>query len=487
MTNARDEAGFIARMLASGGDSRITVRAGGNTNIYGASPFPRETLAYSASTANDISVDAFAHLRQLVASWPAGALLSPLAYAGHLDRLRARIRAAYGLPDDIGIVFAPSGTDLEYVALSLVRSRAGRPVTNLLLGADEVGSGCILSAAGRLFAPETALGAACVKGEAVGGLEDTRIAALPVRDGQGAAVDPDMIEGALDRAVEAAAAEGRHLLAHVVHGSKTGLILPTLAALDRLRLRHGDRVSFVVDACQARISGARIRDYLARDAIVLLTGSKFMGGPPFSGIALIPRHFAAERPLAAGLAALCRRAEWPSDWSGLDHLAVEPNPGLLLRLEAAVFELERFSALSAARCEAVISRFDAACTQLTNAIGARRVRGEIASSLLESATLATLDLTTLPGTPDLAAAQCWHRALAARGIRLGQPVKCVRLSDGRWGGTLRISLSMPRIVSLAALDGDAIAVRLAGDMARIEQVLRAATRPISASGQRKIS
>ena len=82
--------------------------------------------------------------------------------------------------------------------------------------------------------------------------------------------------------VRCAVAEGRHALLHVVHGSKTGLILPKLAEIDALRSEFGDAMSLVVDACQARIARTAVGEYLERGAVVLLTGSKFMGGPPFS-------------------------------------------------------------------------------------------------------------------------------------------------------------------------------------------------------------
>jgi D-serine deaminase-like pyridoxal phosphate-dependent protein len=59
------------------------------------------------------------------------------------------------------------------------------------------------------------------------------------------------------------------------------------------------------------------------------------------------------------------------------------------------------------------------------------------------------------------------------GIRLGQPVKCVRV-DGGWGGTMRVGLSMPQIAWWNALSGEALAAQLAADMARIADGLSAA-------------
>ncbi len=159
-------------------------------------------------------------------------------------------------------------------------------------------------------------------------------------------------------------------------------------------------------------------------------------------------------------------------------LPVEANPGLLLRLEAAVFELERFMATRSSERQRVCRACDAAIRRLASDLGVSLVGTGAAG--LHGATLATLDLSTLPGQPDLQFAQRLHRILASRGIRLGQPVKCSRLPDGRWAGTLRISLSMPLIVSLAGLHDDALSARFDHDFGRIADVLRAAMRPIAA-------
>jgi hypothetical protein len=67
-------------------------------------------------------------------------------------------------------------------------------------------------------------------------------------------------------------------------------------------------------------------------------------------------------------------------------------------------------------------------------------------------------------------------------MRLGQPVKCVRLpasdgGDGRWGGrwgaTVRVGLSMPQVVAFDAMDDAALAARLAADMDRIVSAIEA--------------
>jgi hypothetical protein len=477
----KDEA--ATRLMTEGGDARIRLDPASGLNRYHSAPRPSATLAYASSTANDISADAFAHVQGLLSRINED--LSPDDYRSALEGLRGRIRRAYGIADDVEIVFAPSGTDLEYVALACVAGRGEAGTHAILLGADEVGSGCIHSAHGRYFAESTALGIATKAGEPVPGLGATHVGMLdiPVRDGQGRARPSAEIAAGMDSAIADAREAGRHALVHVVHGSKTGLILPSLDDIDRLRARHGEAISLVVDACQARITSPAIADYLERDSIVFITGSKFMGAPPFSGFALVPAAFAARAaPLPEGLATIFRSAEWPAGWPGADSLPDGANPGLLLRLEASLFELERFQALPLEAVARVILSFHAAVRSgIIEAMPAHRVapyppgdRKEADAHPIEMRTLSTLDFSELGGGgATFEDAQGWHKAMVAHGVRLGQPVKCVTLPNGGWGATLRIGLSMPLVVERAALSDEALELSFERDMAAIRDALEA--------------
>ncbi|MFL6843632.1 MAG: hypothetical protein ACJ8ER_01985 [Allosphingosinicella sp.] len=471
------------RLMTTGGDSRIVLAPETGLNRYHSAPRPSQVLAYASSTANDISAEAFAHVEAVLAE--AGSGISGPAYADRLEALRGRLRSAYSLTGDVDIVFAPSGTDLEYVALACAAGRASGGTHNILLGADEVGSGCIHSAFGRYFATETALGVPTRPGDPVPGLGDTHVEMVdvPVRDPHGRARPSAEIAERMDESIAAAVRAGRHVLVHVVHGSKTGLILPALDDIDRLRAAHGGAITLVVDACQARITSPAIVDYLERDSIVFITGSKFMGGPPFSGIALVPRRFREQSlALAEGLATIFRRGEWPVAWPGAGALDDSANPGLLLRLEAATFELERFQRLPLGEVERVVLGFHQAVREeIIEKIPAHRVApyppGEKETAdthPIEMRTLSTLDLSEFaPGGATFEDSTRWHEALLAHGVRLGQPVKCVKLDDGRWGATLRIGLSMPTVVDRAGLDDEALRTSFADDMTRIRTALEA--------------
>ena len=469
----------LARAMTRGGDARILLDSATGLNRYHSAPYPRQVLALASSTANDLSADAAEYLQATFGN-DAARLDDGSAYAAFLDQCRQTIRDSYRLDGGVDIFFAPSGTDLEYVALFAAARKALGGISNLLLGADEVGSGCIFSADGKYFANETALGARVSPGQPVEGMVPIEMGDFPVRDAFGTAFDGTAIARQMGPKIEGALERGLHPLVHIVHGSKTGLVLPHLREIDALIARFGDKMSFVVDACQARITTSAIHAYLARGVIVFLTGSKFMGGPPFSGFALLPAGMAENAaPLPIGAAQIFRQAEVPAAWAGREALDDSGNAGLALRLAASLFELERFQLLSVAEVQRLVSAFTMAAARLATTLDVRKVgsaapseAGEPAEHPIEMQTLVTLDLSHNAHGRQIRSlsfddATAIHKALIARGVRLGQPVKCVKLDDGRWGATLRVGISMPQLVALSELDNEGVEARLSAMMAQI--------------------
>ena len=480
---AFDHDSDIALLMTQGGDARIVLDPQSRLNRYSSGPYPRDVLALASSTANDLSADAAAYLDEKYGV-DADSLNAGDVYVHALEQSRAQIRGAYNLDSDIDIFFAPSGTDLEYVPLFASAGKSKNGVSNLLLGADEVGSGCIHSAAGRYFANETALGTSVAPGQAVEGMVPVEMGDFPVRDAMGTAFDGPAMAAQMGPKIADALSSGLHPLVHVVHGSKTGLVLPHLDEIDALIARFGSDVSFVVDACQARITTPAIHDYLKRGIIVFLTGSKFMGGPPFSGFALLPPGMAANAaPLPVGATQIFRQAEVPVGWPGRAALDASGNAGLALRLSASLFELERFQKLSIAQVARLVSGFTVATDKLAATLNVRKVGaaapsevGEPAGHPIEMQTLVTLDLCHDQSgeqvrSIDFDGATAIHKALIGQGIRLGQPVKCVKLADGRWGATVRIGISMPQLVKLSVHNDAEIAATLDTMMKRISELL----------------
>jgi hypothetical protein len=129
----------------------------------------------------------------------------------------------------------------------------------------------------------------------------------------------------------AAAAAAGHAIVTLTHSSKTGLIGP---------VSPPDGVDVIVDACQARIEPETVAACLRRGWPVVVTGSKFFGGPAFSGAVLFPR----DRRPAAG-----RRPELP-----LPDQAV--RLGTALRWTAALASIDAFEPLAAEMAEVLAAR-----------------------------------------------------------------------------------------------------------------------------------
>jgi hypothetical protein len=162
------------------------------------------------------------------------------------------------------------------------------------------------------------------------------------------------------------AAAGRRVLLTLVDVSKSGLIAPSPGCVAALQERLPESVEVLVDACQFRIAPATLRAYLQRGFMVALTGSKFLTGPSFSGVLLVPESVATRlrgRQLPPALRAYCSRAEWPGGWEAAGLLDDVANFGLLLRWEAALQELRAFHALPQAQVARFLQDFAQAIQQ----------------------------------------------------------------------------------------------------------------------------
>lgn len=367
----------LAHLLASGGDTRLQLAPETRLNGYGCRPYPRpEAFTFASSTATSISERAFAAAERAREELLRAALRRGLddAFGAAVAALREDLARLLGIDrSGADIVFAPSGTDAALAALFLARSLLGTPLTAVIAAADETGSGVALASAGRHFSTLTAHGIAVEKGGPIAGLaDDVACRQVPLRGPGGAA--PAAADEAVMRAVAEAVAGGARVLLHVMDHSKLGARCPspdTIAAVER---RFGASVQVVIDACQMRLSRARIAAHLARGHLVLITGSKFMTGPPFSGAVLVPAALSARMAAApaapSGLGDYSSRSDWPRAWSGIRaNLAERANMGQLLRWVAAAREMRDYFAVPFAYRRQALAAFAARLPALLAAAG----------------------------------------------------------------------------------------------------------------------
>jgi len=329
-------------LLISGGDPRLALDRG-RLNAYGCGPSPSpDTWSFSSSTASAISERAYARAGLAREALMCAAIDVGLdeAFDARIEAMRAELKACLQLPDDVGVVFSASGTDAQLHALFLARFRSKTVPTTIIVGCDQTGSGTFYTARGRHFANLTARGSVVGKDVPIPGLS-CESAGLPLFDAAAGCAARADTDDAVLRAIDAAVACGSDVLLHIMDSSKLGWRAPSEACLVDIGRRWPQRVQVVVDACQMRLTRARLRSHLARGAMVLISGSKFFGGPAFSGTLLIPGCI--PRPggeaFADGLRDYAGRSDWPKAWTLRSHFSNRPNLGQWLRWEAALEEI----------------------------------------------------------------------------------------------------------------------------------------------------
>ena len=456
----------IAALLASCGDERIGLDPATGRNRYGCSlrPAPGE-CAFSSSTASTISAGGMAAAARLDRRLGAGA-----APAAEMDRVRRTLTALCGLPPAQAqdLILASSGTDLHLIVADLARGGSRRPLTTVTADPAESGRGVPLALCGRRFGVGLPHGGGAAAGEPLPDTPPGTVMAISVRGEDGAARPAEAVDAEVEAACARAIGGGGPVLLAVLEVSKTGLSVPSAACAARLKAAHGEALTVLVDACQFRMSGERLAERLDQGLLVAVTGSKFYGGPAFCGALFVPASCAERlraQPLSAALADYSARTDWPTAYAARRLLSDAPNLGLLLRWEAALDEMSRFTALPAAEVTAFVAQFGAAmAAELAGGPQFEAIAAPAHSPAVEAwdsvPTIFPFLVRGPGGVLGSAAVQMLHEQLRSREIepvRLGQPVAVGRRA-GRPVSALRLSLGARDVVEALSRPGGREAV-----------------------------
>lgn len=472
----------LADSLISGGDTRLLLGDDGLSK-YGCTPYPRNTVPFGSCTASTISLRAWDAARD--AATRLERLLQEASPADVADRVCAEIRdeiAAHLGLDQIPaaqVVLTPSGTDAELVALFLATVGTDANVLNLIVGPNEVGSGTTLAAAGLHFDRVVPSGIEREVGRPVDArlASRTEVEVIRLRTSTGVMRSPEEIDAEVREQVERGAQAGRRVIVHVVAHSKTGVHAPTLSTVRHLQERYGDQIVGLIDAAQGRVSRRGLRKYLQRGYMILLTGSKFYGGPPFSGALLVPPRFAGDDVRAArvpnGFGDYFTTAEMPAVWhAARERLPNRANWGLMLRWLAALAEMRAYYATDSKARLAILRRFEASVPRIlgsTDCLGLLPVYEPLwsnqAERVLESKTTVFSMRVRIPGEDaplGKTALKQWVRLLntdlsdhlasladsdaARQPFQIGQPVT---VGQGDDTAVIRVALGASLISSLA--------------------------------------
>jgi hypothetical protein len=345
----------LDHLLLSGGDARLAVDPASGLNQYGCRALPSDGMTgFSSSTATPISQRAFARAGLAREALMQAAIADGLdhAFDARMEALREELKAHLGLRQpSIDVVFSASGTDAQLQALFLARTLLGPALTTIIVAADQTGSGTAFTSRGLHFGNSTSNGIQVRKAEPICLLAGAiPCISLPLRNDHGDIHSRPDYDRLVIEAAERAIAAGNNVLLQVMDSSKLGWRLPGDQCVLDLATRWPGRVQVVVDACQMRSSRKRIAAYLDRGYLVLLTGSKFFGGPPFSGALLVPAAVGnaidVTAPVIPQLCDYCTRGDWPMRWPALRaQFSSRPNFGPWLRWEAALEEMRVYYAV----------------------------------------------------------------------------------------------------------------------------------------------
>jgi len=354
-------------LLEIGADSRSQTGENGLTP-YGTTPGPRNAVPLGSCTASsplqrvfDAAVTQHAQLRDAHLQ---GELLQHIRH--RYCRIRMAVRRHLRISrQDVRIALTPSGTDAELLVLALALGDRSRPLCNIVVGPQEIGSGSSLAAAGRYFDAVVPHGPRQVKdtpvSSAIAGL--VHVEMIPIRDANGCIREPEDIDSETDALIHEALAKRERVLIHIVAHSKTGIFAPGISAVRKAQRKYPRDISVVVDAAQGRFSRKSLNAFLKNGFHVLFTGSKFYGGPAFSGALMVPGRYDSMirklPPLPVEFGHYFSRWDLPEEWSSLSsELPHDYNLGLLLRWFAALEAIKAYYSVPGRNRLAILKRFE---------------------------------------------------------------------------------------------------------------------------------
>jgi hypothetical protein len=397
---------FIAA-LYSGGGSRIAAdpHTGLNKYLCPERPTP-ELICVSSCTASPISCQGFERAR--AAFLDITHAQSPQQRTHRLlvleEAIKARLLQYYGVGALAHVILCPSGTDaMLTTAMLIAAERPGEATTAILPSASETGTGVPMAVMCRVFdGPDSGRPLSDNEGNAV---------EVPLRFADGSPRSDGEVNEAF--AAATAAAKGK-VIVYLTYGTKTGLIAPVSPP------RGAD---VIVDACQGRIVPETVATYLSRGWPVIVTGSKFFGGPAFSGAVLFP--LARSPGMARGMLA--------SASSGA------PSLGTVLRWTAALATGDAFEA-RAPDMAGLLSRRGAAIEHALASssalvpVGGQQPNGSGWAGQPSIFTIAVRDPMDSNRLLSASELRPLYERLARQGVLFGQPVDL-----GSFGG-LRVAI-----------------------------------------------
>ncbi len=345
---------YLARptedILMSGGDLRLNIDENDLLNKYGCRPFPRPSaFTFASSTATSVSNFAFDKAEKARTILINRSLSNTIENATHeySELLKSNLRSALSINDNCEIIFSPSGTDSSLQIAAMAQIISTKEITHVLVGSEETGSGVPAALKGLHFEKTTALGIPITKGDKIDGFRNVEVAEITFRDENGSLKSSSQIDMEVFDAVSKANKTGRHIVLHAMDQSKLGYQSPSADLIKKINTIENLSLQIIVDGAQLRLDVTDINNYLNKGYILMITGSKYFTGPPYSGALIVPKNIgdaieSVKAILPEGLTQYYNRYDWPASWNCSKQLSGGFNYGTFMRWNAAIVEMKRY-------------------------------------------------------------------------------------------------------------------------------------------------
>ncbi|MCO4753970.1 MAG: hypothetical protein KC478_05785 [Bacteriovoracaceae bacterium] len=349
-------------LLSQGGDDRSTIDPKTLKNKYHSSTLPFYDYQRSSCTSSSVSLETYLHMEQVHFELMAATALGDVDKESLFHNQRDEIFSFFVssmLKEKVSILSTPSGTDVEFLCtwLGVIRhqeifDQKQKKVSVFVNGDLEVGSGTKLAAGLNHFSGRAPLGHELTKGEAVidDAHIDVNVESFYTRDESSNVYNSAASEQKLYNMVKEHVEDGRVVVFHYVHASKTGVCIPSYDMAIKIKTDFKDKVVMVVDAAQMRLTSDSVEQYLELGMNVIVTGSKFIGGAPFSGALLLNEH--DTRTFVETKLELPAQYDQYFDQYGINDIVKREassrawcNWGLFMRWEVAVHEMRQFASI----------------------------------------------------------------------------------------------------------------------------------------------
>jgi hypothetical protein len=207
-----------------------------------------------------------------------------------MQQVHDRIRHILKIDSKTSIITVPSGTDAEYIPLLISKAYAGPDckVVNIVTGAGEIGTHSTTAANGLYYTSLTPYGEKVSSGKRLDGIGNN-VKVISISQYHPATGQQKQNNGVWKMHVRRSLSQpGTMVLLHIVDSSKLGRRMDAIEDVERLKRQYPGRVLVTIDSCQSRTDVHRTRRYLDLGYMVMITGSKFEDGPPFSGAVIVP-------------------------------------------------------------------------------------------------------------------------------------------------------------------------------------------------------